>query len=355
MLFLLAGCGKSEFSIQFQFPKDHIGNYIVDYYAWDSKKGSWIESVASVQNGVADVKCAAGRPTIIYIRDVSTSNSIAIYAERGDKIVISGDKSDMNTWTVKGNKISENWSHWRNKNADVLTKSRGEFTDGKKKAISDFVKANKDDKLSTLVLLTDWNRFEDPDGFLRLWNMIDKNAKPKQLIEMAGCADLLGVEFEVDADGKLTRTKGKKLKQIIVRTDDNGTDTLQFAKAKASLLFFYKEKGSERDEAIDSLKVLVKAYPDSAKRIICHVGLMTDSVVWRTTMRRDSIKNVVKAWVPLGLVDRDLVSLGVTRAPWYVVIKKDGSDVYSGSSLKDATSAFRKEMDSKSPSQKKKS
>lgn len=348
---LLPGCMKNEFSIRFEFPKDYVGNYLVDYYAWNSKRGSWVEAVASLQNGVADVRCGTNLPTLVYIRDASSSaNSIVLFAEKGDEIVISGDKPDMNTWKIKGNKISQRWSEWRNKNADVLSKSRDKSTGEKEKSIADFVGANKNDKLSTLILLTEWNRRENPDGFLKLWNQIGEDAKSQQFLEMIGCTDLLGVEFEVDAKGNLIRTKEKKQKQIIVRSRDNGADTLNFSKVKSSLLFFFEDSNSEREEAMDSIKALVKAYPDSAKRIISDICLRPDSMAWVNSIRRDTVQTIVRAWAPHGIADPNIINLGVARHPWFMVIRKDGSDAYSGSDLKDAIAAFRKEMDKKSAS-----
>ncbi len=37
MVLMLGGCVKNEFKIDFEFPKDHMGNYILTYYAWDSR------------------------------------------------------------------------------------------------------------------------------------------------------------------------------------------------------------------------------------------------------------------------------------------------------------------------------
>lgn len=347
LLVVLSGCMKNEFTVQFSFPKDHVGNYIIDYYAWDSKKGSWMENVASVQGGKAMVKCVTNRPTLVYIRDASSSNSIAVYAERGDDILISGDNPDMNTWTVKGNKESELWSEWRNKNARLFADSRDKFTKEKEKAISDFVNANKDKSISAIVLLTEWNRNENPDVFLKLWNSIEDDAKDRLLLEMCGAADMLGTVFEVNSDGKLSRTKEKKLDLMTVRSRDNGIDTLKFRRQKASLLYFFLDKDSKREETIDSIKVLVKAYPDSTKRIIADVNLRPDSIVWINSLRSDTINGIIRAWMPQGLAEPNLMRLGVTRIPWFVVVGKNGEYAYSGSTLKDAVAAFCKEMDKK--------
>lgn len=349
IILLLSGCMKNELTIRFDFPKNFVGNYIVDYYAWNSERGTWIEAVAPVQNGAASLTCAASRPTLIYIRDASSPNaSIAIYAERGDEIVIAGDNPDMYTWTVTGNKVSERWSAWRRQNAAVLGASAEGFPDKRKKVISDFVKANKDDKLAVLVMLTEWNRREDADGFLRLWNMIGKDAKSARLLELCGSTDMLGVQFLVEADGSLSPAREKAMKSAVFRTRANGVDTLKFGKASASLLYFYEDDDTSRGEAMDSIKKLVKQYPDSLTRIMSDVCVRPDSMVWINSLRSDTVATLVRSWAPRGIADPTFVALGASRIPWFVVLAKDGRSRYSGAELKDAVAAFRKEMDAAS-------
>ncbi len=345
LLLVLSGCVKNEFSIDFEFPKDYVGNYILTYYAWDSRGGRWIEQTASLQDGVASVGCITRLPTLVYISDASSvSKSIVIYAERGDKIKISGNGADMDRWTVKGNSISEGWTEWRK---DVYTKKqdRNAF----EKSIEDFVSKNKSDKLSAILLLTEWSRRENPEGFLKLWNSIDRSVRDQQIVEMCGATDLLGVEFTTESDGSLAYSKDAKLKSIVVRSRDNGVDTLKFNKVKASLLYFYSENNSLRREAADTIGSLSKLYPDSTKRIISDIYVDSDSMTWLGAIRRDSIKGVVRAWQPYGLGDDDMVSLGVTRLPWYIVKDKSGKESYSGDDVEAAAKAFRKEMDKKDP------
>ncbi len=347
LLILLTGCVKNQFSIRFEFPKDYVGNYMVDYYAWDSRKGTWIERVAPVQNGAVSLECVTSRPTVVYVRDASSSASVAVYVEKGDEIVISGDKPDMNTWKVKGNEVSERWSRWRNSNAALLTAARDSMTAQKKKAVAEFVKANKDDVLATLILLTDYDRGSDPDGFVALWNSISEDARGGQTVEMCGCTDLLGVSFSVDADGSLKRAKAKKPGPLVVRTRDNGIDTLDFARVSAAFLYFYDDNNSMRAEVADSLRAVARQYPDSTGRILSMVALHPDSMVWVNSTRRDTIGGLVRSWVPRGVADRDMVGMGVVRVPWFVITGRGGTEAYSGSELKKALDVFRKEMDRK--------
>ena len=336
MALVLGGCVKNEFNVEFEFPKDHLGNYLMTYYAWDKRGGRWIEHTASIQEGAADAKGVTRLPTLVYISDASSpSNSIAVYVERGDVIKVSGEGKDMATWTVTGNKLSERWSEWR-KSAYPGKNDSKAFS----KKIEDYVRKNPKDELSAILLLTEWNRREDPEGFVKLWNTVDKGARGNQLVEMCGATDLLGVEFITAADGNLEYAKDSKMKELVVRSRDNGTDTLKFN--RPAFLYFFSENNNERHVVRDSLKVLQKAYPDSSKRVMADIYMDSDSSTWSTAIKRDSLKGVVRAWQPRGVAEDDMVRIGVTRLPWFIVKDKTGKETYAGPDLKEAVAAFRK-------------
>lgn len=336
MSLMLCGCVKNEFKVDFEFPKDHIGNYLMTYYAWDKRGGRWMEHTASIQEGTAQADGITRLPTVVYISDASQpGNVMMVYVERGDEIKVTGDGKDMASWTVTGNKLSERWSEWRKK-----AYPKKEDPKAFRKSIGDYVKANPKDELSSILLLTEWNRREDPEGFVRLWNSIDKGARSQRLVEICGVSDLLGVEFITNAEGDLEYAKDPKMKSLPLRSRDNGTDTLMFD--KPAFLYFYAENNSARREALDSMKVLAKAYPDSSKRVLADVYMDSDSTIWINTIRRDSLKAAVRAWQPRGVVEDDMVRMGVVRLPWFIVKDKGAKETYAGSDLKEAMAAFRK-------------
>lgn len=333
---MLGGCVKNEFKVDFEFPKDHIGNYLMAYYAWDKRGGRWMEHTASIQEGTAMAGGITRLPALVYISDASQpGNSMILYVERGDEIKISGDGGDMGSWTVTGNKLSERWSEWRR--AAYPKKSDAKAF---RSSVEEYAKKNPKDELSAILLLTEWNRREDPEGFVRLWNTIDKGARSQQLVEMCGVTDLLGVEFITTAEGNLEYAKDPKRKILPLRSRDNGTDTLRFD--KASFLYFFLDNNNERKETVDSLKVLIKQYPDSAKRVIADIYMTSDSSTWVNAIRHDSLKGMVRAWQPRGIVEEDMARMGVVRLPWFVVKDKTGSETYAGDDLKEAVAAFRK-------------
>ncbi len=334
----LSSCVKDNFSLRLQFPADYVGNYLVAYYSWNSDRGAWVEQTASVQGGVAEVECASHKPTLVYVSDASSpSKYIVVYAEKGDKITISGESSDMRTWKVTGNKIAGELAAWE------AQASPGETPEQRNARVAAFVKKNPKSKVSAILLLTAFDRRGNPEEFVKLWNIVDKDVRTNELIEMCECPDLQGVLFGIDAAGNLKAAAEKRLALFIVRSEGNGIDTLTLAK-KPSFIYFYRDNNDARNQAIDSLRALVKAYPDSAKRIICDVASDIDSVTWMSALRYDTLSKVVRGWAPHGLTDENLVKAGVSRLPWYRVASAKGKVEYSGAELDSALKVFRRQM-----------
>lgn len=337
----LSSCVSDDFSIKMQFPADYVGNYLVAYYSWHSGSGAWMEQTASVQGGMAEVQCASHNPTLVYVSDASSpSRCMVIYAERGDKITITGENSDMRTWKVAGNKIAAEMAAWEAEGAP------GETPAKRNARIAAFVKKNPGSKVSAILLLTAFDRRENPDEFVKLWNTVHKDVRTNELIEMCACPDLPGILLSPDADGNLKAAAEKRLAVITIRTEGNGVDTLALAK-KASFIYFYRDNDDARKQTVDSLKALVKAYPDSSKRIICDVATDIDSVTWMSAIRYDTLSKVVRGWAPHGLADENLVKAGVSCLPWYRVASSAGKVEYSGADLDSALTVFKRRMKSK--------
>lgn len=69
-----------------------------------------------------------------------------------------------------------------------------------------------------------------------------------------------------------------------------------------------------------------------------------DSLAWQNASRNDSLRKVVRAWMPLGFADRRAMSLGVTRTPYFIVTDTLGAQVYRGESPDSAAALFRSLM-----------
>lgn len=332
-LAIFAGsCSKNEFEMDFQLSEEVKSTFRVLFYASDSRGGRLIETAAILSNGKAHVVCPARNPSLVYLYTSSASKfPLIIYARRGNDIKIYGSSPNPNTWTVSGNDINEELSRWRNDNDSLLSSSSAEDHN---QAVENFVKKNPSSPVSAILLLTSFSRADNDSLFRSLWRSLRGEAADPEWVRLAGRADVLSTAVRLPA----------RLKNVVMRSLANGTDTLHADSVKGSLFFFWHNSLNDRRQRFDSIRALAKHFPDSVSRIIADVNLDADSLSWKSSLRSDSLKKVNRLWAPAGLADRRLMKFDVPRSPYYIVFAPDGKQIYRGDNATEAFDAFRSLM-----------
>ncbi|MDE6009146.1 MAG: DUF4369 domain-containing protein [Muribaculaceae bacterium] len=334
LILLLSGCHKKEFSIRFEVEQTMNANYKLIYYASDKHGGYMRESAAAITNGKGDFKGQTINPTLVYIFTGKKAYPLMIYVERGEEINITGKEKEPLKWDVEGNEINKEWSAWRNENAKILSGADPEKINA---VVAKYVIANPENPLSALLLLTTYSRYDDETGFRRLWRDLKGEAADPRWADLAGRADVPQRFVKVPA----------RVKSISFRSMQNGTDTIRPDSVNATLLFFWSNALSDRNELTDSLKALAKEFSDSSSRLIADICLDPDSSSWRSNIRYDSLKNVARLWAPAGLADSKVMLLDVPRLPFFIVLTPDGHQRFRGSEREEAFSFFRSLLDKK--------
>lgn len=327
------GCTKNEFTIDFSLPEDVSVNVTAAYHASDKRGGIQIEAVAPISHGKGTLNGVTRLPVLVYLRSGASKQPTVVYAERGDEIKASGDNNRMETWRFTGNKLNERWSDWRNEYADTIASGDPHKINA---AVAKYVYANSSDPLSTLLMLTSFSRNDDEGLFRSLWFSLDGDARDPKWTELVSRAD----------QPTLYLTQPAKLKSIVMRSAYNGVDTLRTDSVEASFLFFWTSGLTQRKEYIDSIRALVKEYPDSSSRIIADVFMDADSTAWRSPLKKDSLSTVKRLWAPAGMADSRLIDLEVRQSPFFIVFSPDGNQRYRGSDISVALSQFRSLMNS---------
>lgn len=330
LLLLLSGCLKNEFTVSFELPASVNETYTLLYYASDPVKGWYMETVAMTHNGKAEVKGFTRNPTLVYVLDGSRTPAIAFYVERGDKILIKGDSPSPSSWNISGNKITEQWSRWRTDNRNILSQRDSERIND---AVAKFVETNPDNPLSTLLLMNYFDRRLDKPRFEKLWKKLEDDALEEKWIELTASNDL--IDYSPLSPGNIDILR--------LHTSGNGIDTLVFGN-KPVFLYFYRNPTPTRSEDLDVLKELAKLYSDSASRVIADISFEPDSMRWESSLPADSLKGVVRAWVPRAEADSAMMRLGVERTPWVMVYDSKGRLKFRGSDARKAADAFRAAM-----------
>lgn len=326
LMALLTGCSKTGLTIVFDLPETVNSNYRLVCYASDKKKGAVVELFATVENGKFRLEAPCGKPMIVYIFSGASSPVAAFYAEGGDKIVISGDSPDPSSWKFSGNKLTEQWSDWAQANRDILS---SHDTKRINDAVKKFVEKNRDNPLSTIFLLHYYSRRDDHDGFGKLWSSLGDNALNGKMLDLFPRTDVL--------DG--TTSSASNMGVMVLSTLGNGADTIK--PGKPTLLAFRSSFSDNKSDIITKLRKLALDYSDSTSRYIVDISFNPDIRVWRREAPRDSMRKIINACMPLGLSDSVAVALDVPRAPWFVVVGKNGKTVYAGDNIDEADRKFR--------------
>lgn len=327
-LLQLTSCLKNEVKVSVELPKDSTDAYRLLYYASDPKKGWYAETVIPIQKGKGEAVCYTRNPTIVFVMHTGNVPEAAFYAERGDRIKITGTDGNPLSWDIGGNKINKEWSGWRIKNKDILSaRDSGKIN----KAVAGYVENNTDKPLSAILLLIYYNRRIDEAGFLKLWKKLKGDALKPEWAQIVGRCDMPeGVPEE-----------RLKVSQLILHTAGTGADTIGIGNNPV-LLYFWRAEDQEREENMALLRQLRKDIPDSAKNLIGDISFEMDSLSWRNGLSRDSLQGVVRGWMPVGEADSVVMRLGVTRTPYVLVYDKKGREVYRGDDVSKASGLYKK-------------
>ena len=324
----LMACTKSEFKLNFELGSDVTENYNVIYYATDKKGGLTIQAVASVREGKCELKGFTKKPTLVYISTRRSSFPLVLLAERGKDIHIQGETNAPLSWDVMENKINSQLSEWRKENLESLENNK---TESVNEAVKKFVEENPDNPVSTILLLCYYTRAKDEREYTHLLSSLDGDARKDEWFRIIGRAD----------QPYPTNNMPARLESLILNSDNEEGDTLRIdGKHPVFLAFWQTGESMEKHEITDSLKNLIKDIPEN-ERIIGDVCLDIDSMAWRNAIRRDSLKDVKRFWVAMGLTDPTVMKFKVGSIPYFIVFDKDGKQIYRGGELAGAMRAYR--------------
>lgn len=328
MLLLLLGCKPANFKVEFRLPADYGATVRLLYYAADKRSGRIMETAVALHEDKGTLECPAILPAVVYVLSPSGQPVLAFYAERGDKFTVTSEESDPLTWEIKGNRISEEWSEWRVGNIESL---RTHDPMRINTAVAGYVKEHPTSRLSTLLLLTTYDRRINPSGFSSLWKLLKDDALDPDLIALVSRSDQLGSSLPA----------APVLRSFVIRTT-NGTDTLR--PGAPALLYFWHSGESRRSEGIEVIRRLSSELSDSSSRILADICLDSDSVAWYMPLAADSLRHTLRGWLPAGEADTSAMNLGVERSPLFVVADKKGRISYRGELPAEAEAEFRKIM-----------
>lgn len=335
---LLSGCVKNEFTLDFRLAPEINGTYRFLYHASSSRQSFIVESVAVVNAGKGNLTSPAKNPTVLYIFSPSSNEPrLVCWVEGGTELKFSGDSPDPIEWKAEGNRLTEAISNWRLENLKILKTGNSKEINT---AVARYVMGNKDNPLSSILLLTYFDRREDESRFLKLWNSLEKGSRRDEIFNAVAPAD---IQEDIRTPGKIN---GIVVVPYSARFDSVcRRDTLPNPRsdAKLSLIYFRINDSDGSVENLDTLKSLRDKY-DSKTLGIAEVSLEGDSMVWSNSLRMDTLNGIDRYWLPGGINNPRLPEMGVRRADFFVLADRKGKLLYRGGSVSEAAGMARKRL-----------
>lgn len=341
------GCVKNEFALTASLPQSVNSTYKVSYYANDKRGGMEIEAALNVQRGEGALPCMTRNPSLGWIFYRNSPMPAAIFfAERGDKLKITGEDENPFTWQISGNKVNELLSEWRMANKELLQKQAENYRLNRpdkglaakiNKAVTEFAVNNPKSPASVILLGVYFDSAEDPAGERKIMQMlIDSEVLDKYSYLIT----------RQDRDySVIPETPDNKLKpqQMIIQSYHTGCDTIHLGDGRSDVvMMFTKISAPQRKEMLDSIKSITRLRKDSLGLLLVDMSVGVEESQWRYTVRRDSLKGVLQGLAVRGLADDNLRKLGVSELPQWMVIDKGGAVRYKGSSNATAMKEVRK-------------
>ena len=211
---LFGGCVRNEFDVEVNLPEKVSGHYSFLYYASDPAKGWFAEEMMMVEKGKGAVTGRTRNPSLVWIMDASGRPAALFYAERGDRIRITGDSENPASWRVKGNDVTGRIDGWRHSNRAALSSMDARKVNA---AVSGYVRENPSDPVSAILMAVYYDRRADEAGFAATWKMLRDDALEKEWVDLVSRSD-------ISTGGPWMR---KMPREVVLKSVGNGVDTLR--------------------------------------------------------------------------------------------------------------------------------
>lgn len=187
-------------------------------------------------------------------------------------------------------------------------------------AVREYVTANPDDPVSTVLLLRYYDARDREAGADSLVMKLSPSARPMALLQNYGAINA----------PQLDKAINERLYTFSLFTARDSVKTIRI-NASRQMLMAFLSTGPDRRIQLDGLRKLWELHDTLRLRIIDY-SFAGDSAGWRSEIANDSV-DWIQAWAPGGASGAPIRKLRIPRQPFYILIDSNGQQIYRGSDL----------------------
>ena len=310
-LLALAACTNDEqFRVNGEIEGKPTMNIRVCYYA----NGAVHTIVTAARDGKFEFFGSAPQPAIVEITDYEHRPLARIFARNGETFDLTINREAPLTSVAEGNEITARWSEFLPDNAATLA-ARDSVANS---TIERFVRANPDDVLSTLLLLTGYNSALDPVAADSLLSAIGPKARPTGMLD----------GYNMMISRLIAESVDRPVRPFYYEKRDTAR-LFDPADSKMNIIAFTNDDLEDYDTLADSLEKAARP----GVRVIDLRAANFKGVWYADTLKR----NV--GTLPGGIAARGVDSLGIPSLPFFIVADSKGKQLYRGKTLSAALRA----------------
>lgn len=314
-VFVTACSGSGKFKVDGTVEGNRTMNLRVVYPGHDN-----INSVLiAAREGKFQFEGQAPDGALVQIYDNDYRLMGSFYAKDGDELHVRLNPASPAAISVKGNDVSERWCSWNKANMKALQSRSAAAVN---KAVAEYVKGHKNDVLSALLIMADYDASLDPAGASRLMASLSKEARPAVLIGM-----WQGANARVN-----DRAATAKVLPVNYMDTRDSLCVFSVKGHRLSLLAFSSQNTGRKDSVLAALKRL------NGRVNMLDFSTDDDTVTWRRSHRSDSV-SWRTAWAAGTISAPGIDRLGVPTVPFFIVADSTGRQLLRTPSVR-RTEAF---------------
>lgn len=294
-----SSCGDQEsFRISGTIEGNPTMNLRVSWYA----DGAMHNLITAARDGEFEFRGRAVSPAVIEISDYENRLIGRTYAANGQEVTLRLTQANPRQISAQGNETAAAW-------ADFLSQHAQD--EALEEAISEYVHANPDNVVSTLLLVCNYDAASDPIGADSLMQLISPAARPAALTE--GFNFLLQRMVQAGATGPVV--------PFVYFSRRDSLCMFRPSDRPYSLIAFTNNRSGRTDSIIPALKEASRRY--GRRLTILELSLDSDTVEWKRNTRRDTA-TWEQAWGAGGFAARGVAPLAIPSIPYFIVCDSTG-------------------------------
>lgn len=301
MAWLTSCSTSSEFTIEAQL--DGVPDGIVTI-AYSSDDGMVADRVKLTEGNRVKYVGASQQYTLLWIWNTQGQLIAQMVVRDGDEITVKSDGLQLPTIDIRGNELTEQWMSWRKANIHAINSSDRSAID---KLIEKQIADHPDQLLSTVLLVAEYSQLDNPDKVRPLLQAISPDARPRQLVAT--------LEAQLQPQRAV-----QSLSPMTLYRHNKGFDELDTQGKNAVILLWSKADDSHK-ACLDSMRLWAKQR--AGQIMLADILVDADTAQWTRTVGAETA-HWTHWWAPGGIMDNNLVGLGITRTPTLICTDSTG-------------------------------